>query len=105
MRSDPPLLGNTRRMLESCWAELVSADLLMREAQGLHAHPDVLKGVLKDAKKVLFRVQLELKKHTGPQEIGAEEPSVAEVVLIWLDILSKIQTMSVNLGSHAKQEL
>ena len=76
---------------------------MMREAQGLHAHPDVFKGVLKDAKKVLFRVQLELKKHTGPQE--AEEPSVAEVVLIWLDILSKIQTMSVNLGSHAKQEL
>jgi hypothetical protein len=98
---DALLLANTRRTLESCWAEVMSAQLLMREAQGLQAQADVLK----DAKKVLLRVQLELKKHSGPQEIGAEEPSVADVVLSWLDILSKIQTMSVNLASHAKQEL
>eukprot|EP01043_Picozoa_sp_COSAG02_P066492 COSAG02_NODE_10371_length_1956_cov_21.397080_1_plen_37_part_10 len=37
MRSDAPLLANTRRTLESCWAEVMSAQLLMREAQGLQA--------------------------------------------------------------------
>ena len=92
-------------MLESFWADLVSAQLLMRQAQGLHAQPDVVTSVIKDAKKILFQVRLELKKCSVPQECRAEEPSVTEVVLSWLDLLSKIQTMSGSQANHAKQEL